>query len=173
MIQWISKDNKDSFYGGPNSFNNGHFGYNNIQQYVGTWSHKFDEKWWTSTEAWYMYQNHAVDHPTASVPVQNGAFPVKGGQFVGEWAFLNYTMYRIGPGTFFTVRNEVLDDRDGNRTGYATYYSEHSIGITWWPNSLVTIRPELRWEHAYQAKPYDNGGRASQLTAQVDVVFHF
>jgi hypothetical protein len=173
MLQWISKDNKDGFYGGGNAINNATFGYNNIQQYVGTWTHKFDDKWWTTTEAWYMYQDNAVDHPTFAVPYQNGAFPVKGGQFVAEWAILNYTMYRMGPGTFFTVRNEYFDDRDGNRTGFATKYSEHSIGITWWPNKLITIRPELRFEHSYNCKTYDNAGRYSQLTAQVDVVLHF
>ena len=28
-------------------------------------------------------------------------------------------------------------------------YSEHSIGITWWPDKLITIRPELRYDHSY------------------------
>ena len=56
-----------------------------------------------------MYQLDATTHPTAAVPYQSGAFPTKSG-FVKEFAILNYTMYRLGPGTFATVRNEVFDD---------------------------------------------------------------
>jgi len=82
-------------------------------------------------------------------------------------------MFRLGPATFFTVRNELFDDIVGERTGYTSLYSEHSIGLTYWPNALITIRPELRFEHAYQAYAYDNGTRKSQFTAQCDVVFHF
>jgi len=172
MVQWVSDNNMDSIYGGANAFNNANFGYNNIQQYVATYSHKFSEKVWTSTEGWYMFQRNATTAPTADVPYQNGAFPVSPG-FVHEWAFLNYTMWRIGPGLFFTVRNEVFDDAEGNRTGYATVYSEHSIGFTWWPDKLITIRPELRYEHSYAEQTYDNGTRKNQVTAQIDFVLHF
>jgi hypothetical protein len=112
MVQWISDNNMDSIYGGANAFNNANFGYNNIQQYVATYSHKFNEKVWTTTEGWYMFQRNATTAPTQDVPYQNGAFPVSPG-FVHEWAFLNYTMWRIGPGLFFTVRNEVFDDAEG------------------------------------------------------------
>ena len=92
MVQWISNNNKDSVYGGANAFNNGEFGYNNIQQYVATYSHKFNETIWTSTEGYYMYQLDAVDHPTAAVPYQSGAFPVKNG-YVYEYGILNYTFF--------------------------------------------------------------------------------
>ncbi len=172
MMQWISNNNKDSIYGGANSFNNAHFGYNNIQQFVATWTHTFNEKWWTSTETWYMYQIGATTGPTYNVPYQNGAFPVTGGQ-VHEWSVLNYTMYRTGPGSFFTLRNEVFDDCSGNRTGYKNIYSEHSLGFTWWPNKIVTIRPEIRYDHAYSVPAFDNGLRKNQFSAQVDVVLHF
>ena len=172
MVQWISPNNKDSFYGGANSFNNGEFGYNNIQQYVGTYSHKFNEKVWTSTESWYMYQRDATSAPTEAVPYQNGFFPVKNG-YTKEFAVLNYTFFRLYASTFLTVRNEFFDDCEGNRTGYATKYSEHSIGLTYWPDKIITIRPELRFEHAYEAKPYDNGARASQFTAQFDIIVRY
>jgi hypothetical protein len=110
-------------------------------------------------------------------------YPVHPG-YADEWATLNYTMFRLGPSTFLTVRNEAFDDNDGNRTGYATLYSEHSVGITWWPSKLITIRPELRFDHSYgthgtandptdEAKPFDNGTRRNQYTAQFDVIYHF
>jgi hypothetical protein len=172
MVQWISNNNKDSVYGGANAFNNADFGYNNIQQYVATYTHKFNEKLWTSTEGWYMYQLHGTTQPTAAVPYQNGFFPTKDG-YTNEYAVLNYTMYRLGPGLFATARNEYFNDVDGNRTGYATQYTEDSIGLTWWPDKIITVRPELRFDHAYNAKPFDNGARANQFTGQFDIIVHY
>lgn len=210
MVQYQSDNNKFSFYGGANAFNNPHWGFNNIQQYVGTFSYKFTDKIWTSHETWYMYQTESPGQATLANPggvaagdepaSQNGGFGYTDGQipvhpgFAGEWATLNYTMFRLAPSTFFTIRNELFDDMDGNRTAYATLYSEHSIGITWWPCKLITVRPELRYERTYgthggsggnqavipgtttiidEAKPYDNGTRRQQVVAQFDVIYHF
>jgi Putative beta-barrel porin-2, OmpL-like. bbp2 len=172
MIQWTSPNQMDSIYAGDNNFNNGKFGYNNLQQIVGTWTHKFNDKIYTATEAWYMYMNDAIDHPTSEVPFQGGSFPVRNG-YAPEWAVLNYTMFRIAPSAFFTVRNEYFKDKVGSRTGFATDYSEHSIGITWWPDKLITIRPELRYDHSYAERAFDNGTRHNQLVFMTDVIFHF
>jgi hypothetical protein len=172
MIQWTSPNQMDSIYAGDNNFNNGKFGYNNLQQIVGTWTHKFNDKIYTATEAWYMYMNDAIDHPTSEVPFQGGSFPVRNG-YAPEWAVLNYTMFRIAPSAFFTVRNEYFKDKVGSRTGFATDYSEHSIGITWWPDKLITIRPELRYDHSYAARAFDNGTRHNQLVFMTDVIFHY
>jgi hypothetical protein len=172
MIQWTAPNQMDSIYAGANSFNNGEFGYNNLQQFVGTWTHKFNDKIYTATEVWYMYMNDAKSHPTPEVPFQNGSFPVRDG-YAPEWAVVNYTMFRISPGTFFTVRNEYFNDKVGSRTGFATQYSEHAIGITWWPDKLLTIRPELRFDHSYDVPAYNNGTRQNQLAFVVDTIFHF
>jgi hypothetical protein len=172
MIQWTSPNQMDSIYAGDNAFNNGKFGYNNLQQIVGTWTHKFNDKIYMATEGWYMYMNDASTHPTKEVPFQSGSFPVKAGH-APEWALLNYTMFRIAPAVFFTVRNEVFDDIVGSRTGFATFYSEHSIGFTWWPNKIVTMRPELRFDHSYDTPAYDNGTRRNQFVASMDFIIHY
>src|SRR5205809_5452128 len=57
MIQWVAPNQMDSIYAGDNAFNNGEFGYNNLQQIVGTWTHKFNDKIYTATETLYMYMN--------------------------------------------------------------------------------------------------------------------
>ena len=172
MLQYVSKDNKFSFYGGANSFNNGDFGYNNLQQFVGTLSYKFNEKVWTSWETWYMFMHHATTGPTAAVPYQNGFFPVKAG-YAPEWATLDYTMFRLGPGTFFTVRNEIFNDIVGQRTGYNTVYTENAVGITYWPDKLITFRPEIRFDHSYAKAAYDNGSRHNQLVGSFDIILYF
>jgi hypothetical protein len=172
MIQWTAPNQMDSIYAGDNAFNNGEFGYNNLQQIVGTWTHKFNNKIYSATEAWYMYMNDAKSHPTKDVPFQGGSFPVHDG-YAPEWAVLNYTMFRISRDAFISVRNEYMNDKVGSRTGFATQYSEHSIGLTWWPDKLITIRPELRFDHSYDTKAYNLGRDDSQLAFITDVIYHF
>jgi hypothetical protein len=172
MIQWISPNQRDSIYAGDNAFNNGEFGYNNLQQIVGTWTHKFNDKIYTATEALYMYMNDATTHPTKDVPFQSGSFPVKPGH-APEWGIVNYTMFRIAPAAFFTVRNEFYDDIVGSRTGHATSYSEHSLGVTWWPNKIVTLRPELRLDHSYDTAAFNNGTRRNQFVVSMDFIVHY
>jgi Putative beta-barrel porin-2, OmpL-like. bbp2 len=205
MVQYQSDNNKFSFYGGVNAFNNAQWGFNNLQQWVGTLTYKFNDYIWTSHETWYMYQENCPGQTGgpgsrygSPVPVlasdeplgQNGGLGYTDGQipvhpgYADEWATLNYTMFRLAPSLFFTIRNEVFDDNDGNRTGYATLYSEHSVGFTWWPSKLITVRPELRFDHSYgthgsaidpvnEDRPFDNGTKSSQFTAQMDVIYHF
>jgi hypothetical protein len=119
-----------------------------------------------------MWEHNAIDHPTAEVPFRSGSFPVQNG-YAPEWAVVNYTMFRIARNAFFTVRNEYFNDKVGSRTGFATDYSEHSIGITWWPDKLITIRPELRYDHSYAERVYNNGTRHNQLAFTTDVIFHY
>ena len=172
MLQWTAPNQRDSVYFGDNAFNNRKFGYNNLQQLVGTWTHKFNDQIYTATEGLYMFMEDATTHPTDDVPFQNGSFPVKPG-YAPEWGVLNYTMFRLAPAAFLTVRNEFYDDIVGNRTGHATKYSEHSIGLTWWPNKMVTVRPELRFDHSYDTAAFDNGSRKNQFVFSTDFILHY
>ena len=172
MVQWTAPNQMDSIYAGDNVINDGQWGYNNMQQFVGTWTHKFNDKIYSATEAWYMFEYDAIDHPTKEVPFQSGSFPVRSG-YASEWAVVNYTMFRIARNSFFTVRNEYFKDRVGARTGFATPYSEHAIGVTYWPDKLITIRPELRFDHSYDVPAYNNGTDKSQFAFITDVIYHF
>jgi hypothetical protein len=156
MVQWIASNNMDSIYFGDNSFNDGEYSYNNLQDIVGTWTHKFNDVVNTQTEAWFMYE--------------------KGVPHIGwapEWAVVNYTFFRLSRNTYLNIRNEYFDDASGQRTGVKDVYSEHAIGIAWWPNSITTIRPEIRFDRAYQREAYDNQTRKNQLTFNVDMIVHF
>jgi hypothetical protein len=172
MLQYIGSGGHDSWYAGMNSFNNGTFGYNNLQECIASYTHKFNDTWWTTFEFQYMYMKHATTGPTSSVPFQNGFFPQHAG-FVDEGGLLNYTMCRLSPNAFLTFRNEFYDDTAGARTGYATDYYETSVGVTWWANKLLVFRPELRFDHSFTAKAYDNGIRHNQATLGMDVTYHF
>jgi hypothetical protein len=164
MAQWISRDNRDSLYFGVNSLNNGHYGYNNLQMFVNTWTHTFNPTVWTATEAYYMFER---DVPASALPTGVTA------GYAPEWGAVNYVMVRLAGRTFLSVRNEFLDDHKGQRTGYATTYSEHALGLTWWPNRLITVRPEIRYEHAYSVSAYDHGTKSSQFIFGGDAILHF
>jgi hypothetical protein len=192
MVQYIAPGGHDSFYVGMNSFNNGTFGFNNLQECIESYSHKFSEKLWTTFEGQYMYMNNCTTGPTAKVPYQDGYYPTKAG-FVAEGGIVNYTMYRFAPNAFLTFRNEWWDDPDGARSGYGSAYDENTIGLTYWPSKLICLRPEIRYEHAFrhnglasassfsnptgaietQPGPYDNGTKQSQITFAMDITYHF
>ena len=172
MIQWISSGGHDSWYAGMNSLNNGNFGYNNLQESIASYTHKFNEKWWTTFEGQFMYTKNASTAPTYQVPYQDGFFPSHGG-FVSEGGILNYTMRRLADNAFLTIRNEWYDDPAGARTGASTSYYEGSVGITWWANKLLVLRPEIRFEHSFQQPSFDNYTRKSQVTLATDVTYHF
>jgi Putative beta-barrel porin-2, OmpL-like. bbp2 len=192
MVQYIDNAQKNSFYVGMNSFNGGQFGFNNLQECIESYSHKFNETWWTTFEFQYMWTKGATTEPTANVPYEDGFYPTKNGT-ARTGGLLNYTCARLAGNTFLTFRNEYWDDPRGYRSGYGSDYYEGSVGITWWPTKLIVIRPELRFDHAFKKDglasstaefnttgavetvdgPYDNGTRQSQLTAAIDVTFHF
>ena len=74
---------------------------------------------------------------------------------------------------FITVRNEYFDDMRGQRTGARTSYVESGLSWNHWVGSSVVFRPELRWEHAFDARAYDGGTRRSQFMLAADAIFFF
>jgi hypothetical protein len=192
MLQYISPGGHDSFYVGMNSFNNGHMGFNNLQECIESYSHKFNEKWWTTFEFQYMYTKNCQTEPSAAVPFEDGFYPTKAG-YVWAGGLVNYTCCRVAPNAFLNFRNEYWDDPYGYRSGYSSGYYEGSIGINWWPNKLLCFRPEIRYEHCFkkgglesatgQDNPtgvptpmfgaYDNGTRQNQVTFAIDLTYHF
>jgi hypothetical protein len=42
-----------------------------------------------------------------------------------------------------------------------------------WFGTTVQLRPEIRFDHAWDRNAYDRGTRQSQFTAASDLIFHF
>ena len=171
----------DNVYGCANSINDGKYAYNNLAAYYLTWYHKFDRKWHTATESWYQYERDTpnVNNPAASyllIANANGAICGQGYEltcYAPEWAVVNYTSRQLTPKDFITFRNEFFDDIRGQRAGYKTRYSEHGISWNHWIGSTIVFRPELRWEHAYEAPAYDGGTRHSQFMFAGDLIWFY
>ncbi len=76
---------------------------------------------------------------------------------------VNYLEEELSKHNYVSIRNEVLDDIRGQRTGFRTPYSEHAIGWGHWVGTTVLFRPELRFERSYDVPAYDNGTRKNQF----------
>jgi opacity protein-like surface antigen len=180
-VRWTSRDNKDSIYPCVNSINNGKYAYDNIQMFVVTWSHKFNPLWNMQTEAYYTYQRDvpSVFGPLPIEPNTNGAVCPFGqvSCFAPAWAIVNYQNFKITKTDFFVTRNEYFSDDRGQRTGTASRYTTHSIGWGHWFNAwgenTGLLRPELRYEHSYNAPAYDHSTRRDQLIVAADVILFY
>jgi len=42
-----------------------------------------------------------------------------------------------------------------------------------WIGSTILLRPELRFDHSFQVRAYDDGTRASQFQLAMDLIFKF
>jgi hypothetical protein len=172
----------DNIYICANSLNNSKYNYNNLAAYYATWYHKFGQsKWHMATETWYQYMKDTpnVTNPAAAsllITNSNGAVCNTATEltcFAPDWATLHYLSREIGKKDALIVRNEFVDDVKGQRTGFKTTYTEHDISWNHWIGSTVVFRPELRYEHAYDAPAYDNGTKRSQLMFAADMIWFY
>jgi hypothetical protein len=183
MVRWVSSNNNNSLYGGINSLGSGKYKneHDNLQMFVGTWGHRFSSKVHMMTEAYYMFQHDAavggtaIDGPGKSYFMGTGLGATIPG-IASAVGLVNYFQIQLSPAKdYLSIRNDFLNDPQGNRTGFATAYTSHTIGWVHHFNNLIRIRPELRYEHAYakDATPYDNGMRRDQFTAAMDLIVRF
>ena len=182
-VGYTWSEGRDNFYTCDNSLNNGRYAYNNLQAFYATWYHKYgkDSLWHSSTESWYQYEKDTpnINNPAAApllIAGANGAICANLHAvtcFAPDYAFVNYQEYQASKHDYFSFRNEFFDDFVGQRTGTKSAFTEHLIGWGHWVGTTVLFRPELRWEHSYDAPAYNNGARHSQLTLASDVILFF
>src|SRR5579864_2334833 len=176
-VSYTTRSVNDNVYICANGINDGKYAYNNLQQYDATWYHKFSKTVHMATEAWYMYERGV---PALGGNIQpetgaNAAYCLPGEQrcTAPEYAAVNFLQKEISPHDFLSFRSDFLDDKKGQRTGYATRYSENTIMWCHWFGTTVQTRPELRFERAWDMQAYDSGRRHNQVTVASDLIFHF
>lgn len=178
-LSWTSDSGNDNFYPCVSGINGGKYSYNNIQGLLASWYHRFNKKWHTATEGYYIWQNGVPNADDASAaPIilgSNGAHCKAGDSSCRASAFsgLNYINYQIGAKDFLTLRNEFFKDNRGQRTGYKTLYTSHVIGWSHWLGDVITVRPEIRFDHSYDVKAYDGGRKSSQYMLATDLIIRF
>ena len=176
-LNYTTKSVNDNIYACANGINDGKYAYNNQQQYDATWYHKFSKSWHMATESWFMYERDvpSIFGDIAPEKGANGGYCLAGEErcTTPEYAAVNFLQREISSHNYLSFRSDFLDDKKGQRTGYATKYSENSIMWGHWIATTVQIRPELRFERAWDIKAYDNGRRQNQFTVASDLIFHF
>jgi hypothetical protein len=176
-VSYTFNHGNDNLYPCANGLNTGKYAYNNLQAFDNTWYHKFNDSWHMATEVWYMYQRGvpSVSGPLSPEKGSNGAF-CSAGQircFAPEWAVVNYVEKQLSPKNYVSIRSDFLDDMKGQRTGFKTRYAEATLMWGHWVGSTVLLRPEIRFDRAFDRPAYDNGTRKSQFQLAMDVIFKF
>jgi hypothetical protein len=180
-LNYSTKSNNDNFYACANGINDGKYAYNNLQHYDFTWYHKFDSKWHMATEAWYMYERDVpnvagnVANPITPEIGANGAFCSTGSLrcTAGEWAVVNYVNREVNSKFMIGFRSDFLDDKKGQRTGFATKYTENTLYATRYIGSTIMLRPELRFDHSWDLAAYNGGTARNQLFFGMDLIYKF
>lgn len=180
-LDYSTASNNDNFYGCANGINSGKYAYNNLQEYDFTWYHKLNDKWHVGTETWYMYERDVpnvagnVAKPIATEIGANGAVCAAGllRCTAPEYAVVNYLNRSVNSKFFIGFRSDFLDDKKGQRTGFATKYTENTLYATKYIGSTVMLRPELRFDHSWDVAAYDNGRAANQLFFGMDLICKF
>jgi hypothetical protein len=98
-----------------------------------------------------------------------------GGGDAGWWGIANYFTYTFNPELASTLRFEYFRDDDGTRLGYSADMYEVTFGLDIRPEGLTNVRfrPEIRWDHAAGATPFDGGSDGDQVTLAMDIIFTF
>ena len=183
-LRWVSLDNMDSVYACMNSFNDGIYTDNkdNLQDAVATWTHKINDRVTTSTEFWYMWQRNAESGGTENDgPAQLWGGPSGGGPgtflpgISNELASVNYTEVQLGTWDYLSIRNEIFEDFEGQRTGVKTMYTTHALGWCHYLNQTpdVQFRPEVDYDRSYNARGFDDGRRKNQFLLAADMLIRF
>ena len=180
-LDYSTESNHDNFYACANGINNGKYAYNNLQDYDGTWYHKFNAKWHMATEAWYMYEREVpnvagnVANPIAPETGTDGAF-CHAGQLTctaPEYAVVNYVNREFNSKFFMGFRSDLLDDKKGQRTGIPGKYTENTLYATKYIGSTIMLRPEVRFDHSWDALGYNNGTARNQFFFGGDLIYKF
>jgi hypothetical protein len=180
-IDYTTRSVNDNWYVCANGINDGKYAYNNLQQYDATWYHRFNKTFHVASETWYMYERDVpAVHPANAVAIapEQGANPAfcMGAELrctAPEYAVDSSLQMELSPHSYLAFRGDFLDDKKGQRTGYATRYSEGTLSWNRWFGATVQLRPELRFDRAWDVRAYDKGRDHDQFTAASDVIFHF
>ena len=162
-LSYTTKSVNDNIYLCANGINDAKYAYNNLQQYDATWYHKFSKTVHMATETWFMYQR--------DVPALAGRSPRTRHQprvlSAGRTALHRSRIRRrqFSPERIIGPRLSLLSQRLSRRQKRTAHrlrhtYSENTITWCHWFGTTVQLRPELRFERAWDQKAFDNGRTA-------------
>jgi hypothetical protein len=90
-----------------------------------------------------------------------------------EYAFVNYVNREFNSKLFVGFRSDMLNDKKGQRTGIPGKYTENTLYATKYIGNTIMLRPELRFDHSWDARGYDNGKARNQFFFGMDLIYKF
>jgi hypothetical protein len=179
LLKWVSKSGNDSLFGGIDSVGKGQYlnGHDDLQVAALTWSHKFTENLHTLTESYYIWERNALQGGTVTNgPPQPFFMSVGPGKFLpgisDSFGLVNYTPYKLSDKSYVVLRNDVLYDPRGFRTGVPGTVAEVTLGFIYHITPWAVTRPEVRFDYG-TAKVYDNNTKRDQFTFNWDIIVRF
>ncbi len=156
-VKWAPPDGRDSillsFIVGPGRFEQKR-NFNNPDIIDLVYTHKCNDRLTYSFESLAGYQANVPD--------------------IGEahWlGVLNYLTYQFTPELSGTMRLELFDDEQGQRTGFKGLYTAITAGLSFKLRKDIIIRPELRYDDNGKSKPFED--RHQLFTAATDVILRW
>jgi hypothetical protein len=70
-------------------------------------------------------------------------------------------------------RSDLLNDKKGQRTGLASKYTENTLYVTKYIGNTIMFRPELRFDHSWDLRGYNNGRFRNQFFFGMDMIYKF
>jgi hypothetical protein len=180
LIGWASADNKDSLWGGLDSWTpsgKAIRGHDDEQIVNFVWGHVFNKRLHMQTQAYYMWEWDAL---VGGTPITGPSEPYAGSgvgaQIPGKAyaiGFVHNLEYQLNKSDYLTFRSGFLSDPQGWRTGVATDYTDFTLGYSHLFARNFWTRPEVRWDHSYGAPSFDNGTLRNLVSFGVDVITRF
>ena len=196
-----SKTARDNLYLCADAINNGVYGYNNLQWYGLTYYHKFTDKWHISFESYHLFQKDVPNllNATAVQAIANGGTPFSPQNVpfnapngaicrdatvlkctANAYSVLAYLNFQPTPLDNISLRGEIYDDAEGQRTGTKTRYVEAAVGLQHWFSPQIELRPEIAYYRSLDARAFDGNSnlgiapdRNYSVVVSGDVIVHF
>jgi hypothetical protein len=141
-VKWINDAKTDSLFFTTYVNGGNYFGTrqrDNVQFFDMVYTHVFTARFQTISEFMFSYQTKVPDLNT-----------------VTWYGADTYFQYDFTPRLYGAIRPELWVDSQGQRTGFAGLYSTLTAGLTFKPVNWLSLRPELRYDHFYDAPgPYE------------------
>ena len=183
-----------------NAINRGNWGYNNLNWEGATYYHKFNDHWHLALESYYEFQDGV---PNANNPQAVAIYGAGGTPFSPQYIHTNgpnlaqckdpnalrcrasaigvlgYLNYSPEPLDNISLRAEMYDDQQGQRTGSKAHYYELTLGLQHWFSPQIEVRPEFGYWFANRAVFDGNPShgippsRRDTVLPAVDAIIHF
>jgi Putative beta-barrel porin-2, OmpL-like. bbp2 len=201
-VRWQSDNGWDNIYVVADAFNDGTWGYNNLQWTGITWYHRINDQWHFSWEAYTLDQRNVLNASDPAHIIANGGFPfstANGFNFnapnfaicsnpnvltctARSYTTVMYLNYQFSPLDNISFRPEFFNDMEGQRTTVKTRYVDFGVGWQHWFSPQVEIRPEVTYYRSLDAPAFNGNFNVTPIIAPTkyyalvgaaDLIWHF